>query len=314
MTVGQHSQSLDITALASVPPVELDVLSSFGASSIEGSAEAPVEVHAPQGDIAATVTLVVPRTAVPSSGSAEIRATGTPPLLTPSQPGDGDITAGNTLSLQFTPLTASGGETGLGTLNATCTLDPGQNQVLGSFVITRPAPAARTVYGSALPGGGAQTHPGSPSPSHSPSASGGPTAGVTSPAPAPTTTTSGTDASGLFGTPPAILGILLAMVTTIVCAIAFIAFVAFTAGRLSARRRTRWQAKATAMSMPNEFTRAMDWPAIQDDNDINDAVTVNAPQGIQIGKGNTQVNYFAPRGTVLEDLRVPITYTIWRYS
>lgn len=245
MMVGQHTQALGISAVASVTSVEMGVLNSFGATSVQGTAEAPVEVHAPQGDISLTVPLGVPKTSVPSSGSMEVNATGTPPVLIPSRPGDGTITAGSTLTLQLTPLNASGGPTALGTVDATCTMDAGQNPVLGSFVITpKPSTAPAVVHPTGAPVTGSKTATGdssSPSASGNSSASGSavvvPTVPATPPAPAPTVTVPA-PAPGLFGIPIVMVLILLGLVTVAVGAVAFIAALAFVAGR---RTRPREQ-------------------------------------------------------------------------
>ena len=239
VTVGAPSQSRGITVLLSLTSTELSAFKVVGATSIEGTGKVPVEVRAPQGEISLTVPLRVPRTAIPPSGTAEFEATGTPPVQTFHQPGDGYITVGSSTTMQITPLNASGADTGAGTVNATCTLNDGQNTDLGSFVIVRPdSSAAPTSPDPTVSNASSSwTAPRTVSPARSASKPiVVPTVPTTAPAPAVLTQGSGGGGTSLFGIPVATLVILLGMVTAIVCAIAFIAFVAFKAGRLTQRR------------------------------------------------------------------------------
>jgi hypothetical protein len=211
-----------------VTSAELSVLSGAGATSVEGSGGVPVEVHAPQGNISLTVPLGVPRTAVPASRTAEIVATHAA-LLAFRRPGDGYIAFGPGITMQITPLNASGGETDVGTVNATCTLNADQNTVLGVIryhpvnSLGRPAPDPTVSGGSPGP---ATVRRGSPSPS----ASNAVVVLMVPPAPPSVVRRDGGTGSSLFEIPIVTLLILPGMVTAIVCAIAF---VAFKAGRLT---------------------------------------------------------------------------------
>jgi hypothetical protein len=127
------------------------------------------------------------------------------------------------------PLNASGGETDVGTVNATCTLNADQNTVLGVIryhpvnSLGRPAPDPTVSGGSPGP---ATVRKGSPSPS----ASSAVVVLMVPPAPPSVVRRDGGSGSSLFEIPIATLLILPGMVTAIVCAVAF---VAFKAGRLT---------------------------------------------------------------------------------
>ncbi|MFJ3306664.1 DUF6801 domain-containing protein [Streptomyces sp. NPDC086549] len=122
-----------------------------GAKTVEGSLDGNATVTAPQGSIPLTVPMTIPRTAIPASGSFDVTAKGTAPSLTFSRPGKAKVTVGD-LTLHLTPKDANGNTTAVGTINASCALDAGQNTVLQSIVVTEPVKPTATTSGEASSG------------------------------------------------------------------------------------------------------------------------------------------------------------------
>ncbi|MBT2391775.1 hypothetical protein J7E87_20640 [Streptomyces sp. ISL-1] len=122
-----------------------------GAKTIEGSLDGNATVTAPQGSMPLTVPMTIPRTTIPASGSFDVTAKGTAPSLSFSRPGNAKVTVGD-LTLHLTPKDANGNTTAVGTINAPCALDSGQNTVLQSLVITEPVKATATTTGEASSG------------------------------------------------------------------------------------------------------------------------------------------------------------------
>ncbi|MFC4609872.1 DUF6801 domain-containing protein [Streptomyces maoxianensis] len=106
---------------------------------------------APQGSLPLAVPMKIPRTTIPASGSFDVTAEGTAPSLTFSRPGNAKVTVGD-LTLHLTPKDANGNTTAVGTINAPCALDSGQNTVLQSLVITEPVKATATTTGEVSSG------------------------------------------------------------------------------------------------------------------------------------------------------------------
>jgi hypothetical protein len=148
--VGQTSPVLPISATATMGAIVTQGLGIIGAATVEGKVDASGVVGVPDGNISATVPLTVPRTNVPSSGSITVAATGTTPTYVFHRSGHGTITVGSGLNVHLVPKNASGGSTVIGQVDATCTLNPGQNTVLSSFEITA-APTAPTAGGARPP-------------------------------------------------------------------------------------------------------------------------------------------------------------------
>ncbi|MCD9875163.1 hypothetical protein LJ657_16090 [Streptomyces sp. NR30] len=141
----------------------------IGATTVEGTADVHAVVAAPGvRDIPVTVTLDVPRTAVPDSGPLTVPASGTIPSLTFRQPGPGKITIG-AIDLHIVPRDANGDETIAHKVDASCGLSDGQDGVLATFEVVRPT-TDPTASGTAdTPG-----TPGKPRPSGTSGASGEP--------------------------------------------------------------------------------------------------------------------------------------------
>jgi hypothetical protein len=144
--VGEPAPALPITVSATVDPSVAADLRLVGVTSFQGTADASSDLVAPQGDIPQTVSLNVPRTQLPHSGPMVVPASGTTPVLTFSKPGLAKTTVG-AVAMHLTGYD-SGGSARIG-IDAPCSLDPGQNNVLASFEITAapspsPAPSPTT--------------------------------------------------------------------------------------------------------------------------------------------------------------------------
>jgi hypothetical protein len=132
--VGESARTFVIDAVATVGAATTQGLGLVGAKTLEGTVDAKASVVAPQGTIDLTVPIGMTKTAVPVSGSFDVRATGTAPALTFSQPGQAKITVGD-LTLHLAPKDANGNLTGLGAFDSSCKEDAGQSNVLASFSI-----------------------------------------------------------------------------------------------------------------------------------------------------------------------------------
>lgn len=149
--VGRASPKSALDGVATVGASFTQLAAMAGAKTLEGSLDGNATVTAPQGSIPLTVPMTIPRTTIPASGSFDVTAKGTAPSLTFSRPGNAKVTVGN-LTLHLTPKDAHGNTTAVGTINAPCALDPGQNTVLQSLVITEPVKATATTTGEASSG------------------------------------------------------------------------------------------------------------------------------------------------------------------
>lgn len=138
-TVGVPTQPFPIEVVATVSDLFTAGLNFLGAHSVEGTAEGNVNVAAPQGAFSVSIPFTIPNTTVPASGSFRVPATGVAPSLRFTRPGKGQLTAGD-INLHLAARDANGNPT-LGKLDLPCTLDDGQNDVIGSFDV-KPQPAA----------------------------------------------------------------------------------------------------------------------------------------------------------------------------
>ncbi|MFI2347459.1 DUF6801 domain-containing protein [Streptomyces sp. NPDC019443] len=149
--VGKASPKSALDGVATVGASFTQLAALAGAKTIEGSLDGNATVTAPQGSIPLTVPMTIPRTTIPASGSFDVTAKGTAPSLTFSRPGNAKVTVGH-LTLHLTPKDANGNTTAVGTINAPCALESGQNTVLQSLVITEPVKATATATGEASSG------------------------------------------------------------------------------------------------------------------------------------------------------------------
>ncbi|WAU07311.1 hypothetical protein STRNI_005907 [Streptomyces nigrescens] len=145
--VGRPTPKFRIDAVVPVSSDRTKVIRLAGVRSIEGTADAKALVTAPQGDLDVSLPFDVSRTNVPESGSFHVKATGAAPARTFTRPGSAKITIGD-LTLRLALKDARGNPTGPGEVDAPCTLDAGQNNVVASFGIT----GAKTPSGSVTSG------------------------------------------------------------------------------------------------------------------------------------------------------------------
>lgn len=79
--VGQATPRSSIDTTSKVSGAVTNSLRWIGASTVEGTADVHAVVSTPAGDIPKTVTLEVPRTAIPESGPLTVPASGILPSL-----------------------------------------------------------------------------------------------------------------------------------------------------------------------------------------------------------------------------------------
>jgi hypothetical protein len=127
-----------VTATATIGPLVTWALGFVDVATVEGSADGPGVVVAPQGNINTELRLTAPRTDVPASGPITIQATGTTPSFVFHQPGHATVIIGKDFAAHVILRDASGNPTGPGEVDPSCTLDPGQNRVVSSSDITSP--------------------------------------------------------------------------------------------------------------------------------------------------------------------------------
>lgn len=140
--VGRNTPVIPVTATATLGDTVTQGLGFIGATTVEGSVDTAGVVVAPEGNLPASLPLTVPRTDVPASGPITVTANGATPVFVFHRTGHATITVDSGLTVHLIPRDASGNPTIAGQVDASCTLDPGQNDVLTSFEITAPVPAA----------------------------------------------------------------------------------------------------------------------------------------------------------------------------
>ncbi|MGW1894002.1 DUF6801 domain-containing protein [Streptomyces sp. NPDC002004] len=143
LEVGDSSPRAAVSGVATVDASFTGLAPLVGARTLEGSVDGTATVSAPQGDSRLSVPMTIPRTPIPAFGAFDMSAKGTAPAVTFTRPGNVRVTVGD-LGLHLTPRDAYGNLTQVGTMNAACTVDPGQNTVLQSLVVTKPVKAAGT--------------------------------------------------------------------------------------------------------------------------------------------------------------------------
>ncbi|MDT0459580.1 hypothetical protein RM550_28350 [Streptomyces sp. DSM 41527] len=155
LEAGRSSPRAAVNGVATVDASFTGLAPLVGATTLEGSVDGTADVSAPQVDRRLSVPMLIPRTPIPASGAFDMSAKGTAPAVTFTRPGNAKVTVGD-LGLHLTPRDAHGNLTQVGTMNAACTVDPGQNTVLHSLVVTKAVKPTGTVTG---PGPG-ETRPG----------------------------------------------------------------------------------------------------------------------------------------------------------
>lgn len=155
---GRKTPIVPFRAVATMGAVVTQGLNAIRAATVEGSANATGVVAAPEGGTEVDLPLTVSRTKVPASGPITVVASGTTPELVFHRPGHATITVGREFAVRLIPKNADGGSTMIGQVDASCTLEPGQDIVLTSFEITAAGGnPAQTSGGSTRPtaaGGG----------------------------------------------------------------------------------------------------------------------------------------------------------------
>jgi hypothetical protein len=146
VAVGRKTPIVPFDAVATMGDAVTQGLHLISAATVEGSATATGVVAAPGGNTTVSVPLTVPRTPVPATGSITVVASGSTPELVFHRPGHASVTVGREFTVRLVPKTADGGSTVVGQVDASCTLEPGQDTVLTSFEITaqqtNPAPTS----------------------------------------------------------------------------------------------------------------------------------------------------------------------------
>lgn len=130
--VGQPTPAIPVTASLPLSEDVAGLLRRVGVTAVSATATAEVTVAAPQGELDLPVTLEVPETAVPESGSFHVVAEGTAEQLTFDEPGTAEVRVGD---LAVTAVvTWRDGDTD--EFDATCALADGQDNVVASLDVT----------------------------------------------------------------------------------------------------------------------------------------------------------------------------------
>ncbi|MFD8984367.1 DUF6801 domain-containing protein [Streptomyces sp. NPDC059564] len=132
--VGKPTLALPVNAAVPVPADAAKALGRIGVTTVEGMVEAHVRVAAPEGDIQVKVP-VAAKAGIPAAGSFNVEASGSAPALTYRQAGSARITVGD-LVAHLSLKDAKGDVAYPGEIDARCTPDAGQDNVLASFRIT----------------------------------------------------------------------------------------------------------------------------------------------------------------------------------
>ncbi|GGW59930.1 DUF6801 domain-containing protein [Streptomyces caelestis] len=132
--VGQPTPEFVVNVAVPVDSGATKMLGKIGVKTIEGMVDAKARVAAPEGDTKVTLPFSV-KAVIPVSGSFNVKATGSAPALTFTQPGTAKVTVGD-LVAHLTPKDASGDVTFPGKIDARCAIAAGQKNVLASFRIT----------------------------------------------------------------------------------------------------------------------------------------------------------------------------------
>ncbi|WP_424187472.1 DUF6801 domain-containing protein [Actinokineospora sp. G85] len=134
---GGELKAGEFTATVTVPETATQGLTLVGAKTVEGGGEAGIVLTNGGVDLPIAIPdLQVAKTDVPASGTFTVTAKGQVPTAYPKQ-GPTKVTVGG-FKTTLTPKTATGAETGLGTFDSDCTLDPGQDAEILNFTVGAP--------------------------------------------------------------------------------------------------------------------------------------------------------------------------------
>ncbi|MGW6978958.1 DUF6801 domain-containing protein [Streptomyces sp. NPDC054932] len=132
--VARPTPAFPLHASVPVPADAAQALGRLGVTTVEGTVEAQARVAAPEGDSRVNVPVDV-KARIPAAGAFHIDASGSAPALTFSRAGSARITVGG-LVAHLTLKDARGDLATPGRIDARCTPDAGQHDVLASFRIT----------------------------------------------------------------------------------------------------------------------------------------------------------------------------------
>ncbi|MEV6727978.1 DUF6801 domain-containing protein [Streptomyces sp. NPDC051364] len=144
--VGKPTLRFPVNAAVPVPADAAKALGRIGVTTVEGMVEAQVRVAAPEGDSRVEVPVDV-KAGIPVAGSFHVEASGSAPALTFRQAGSARITVGD-LVAHLALKDAKGDVAYPGEIDARCTPDAGQNNILASFRITGTGTGTRTGTGT----------------------------------------------------------------------------------------------------------------------------------------------------------------------
>jgi len=180
-TEGGELKAGEFTATVTVPETATQGLTLVGATTVEGSGSAGITLNNAGTALPIAIPdLSVAKTNVPASGTFTVTAKGQVPTAYPKQ-GPTTVVIGD-FATTLTPKKADGTETGLGTFESKCKMDPGQDAKILDFVV-------------GAPGGGGTTAPTTEPTSGTTEPTSGttePTSGTTEPTSGTTEPTSGT--------------------------------------------------------------------------------------------------------------------------
>ncbi|GAA3359911.1 DUF6801 domain-containing protein [Saccharopolyspora gregorii] len=143
---GQPIEATDFSAAVTVPEDTVNGFDLVGAATVEGSATVTAVVTDGAGAAQDVVIrdLPVPSAPIPDSGPLVVTAAGPVPAVTPAAAGAATVSVADSFTATLTPKKADGSGTLLGTFDLTCTVDPGQDLVLGTVAVTEAAVAHRS--------------------------------------------------------------------------------------------------------------------------------------------------------------------------
>jgi hypothetical protein len=128
--VGEPSGPISIDTVSVVGERATQGLNLVGAKTLTGTGVSFTHISGPGTELPLQVPVTLEDTPIPASGTFSVNAAGSAPSISFDQPGDVAVMV-NELTLTLTPLDANGEETGLGTFDSDCTLNPAdQDNVL----------------------------------------------------------------------------------------------------------------------------------------------------------------------------------------
>lgn len=156
---GEPVKTTNFKTTATVPATSTAGLREVGSATLEGTADAAVNVATGGANLNIKLPgLVVAKTTIPDGGPFDMAVTGSVPEFAP-EPGPVSVTMKGYTAF-VTPKKADGGYTGIGDIVSPCALVPGQNPELLSFVaggggsttVTTSPPPTGVKYGYAIKG------------------------------------------------------------------------------------------------------------------------------------------------------------------